>query len=375
MTEIRPFDVDRSFAADYRTARTLFLTAARAAGAALTSITHSDNGPAGEAMAIDLAWFGPADAERVLVLVSGTNGVTGFCGSGAQVDWMAGGGPAALPTGVAALVVHALNPYGFAWLRRVTVNGVDLNRNGIDFSLPPPANRDYATLAHAFVPADLEPRTLAEADTVLQRFADVHGARALAHAGFAGQYTHPDGIFYGGREPCWSMRMLSEICRDFRLAARAGVAIIDYPTGLGPHGHGEPVVGHRPGTSGQARCRAWYGDSLGEPLLGSSSSIPVAGLCQNAWEREIGAEVLTFVALQFGTYPLERRHAVIRGEQVAHRMGLAWDDPRLVRAKADLRDFYYPTMRTWREIVLFRSQQVIGQALAGLTGEPGRTAR
>ena len=29
---------------------------------------------------------GPRDADRVLVLISGTHGVEGYCGSGAQVD-------------------------------------------------------------------------------------------------------------------------------------------------------------------------------------------------------------------------------------------------------------------------------------------------
>ncbi len=31
-----------------------------------------------------------------------------------------------------ALLIHALNPYGFAWTRRVTEDNVDLNRNFVD---------------------------------------------------------------------------------------------------------------------------------------------------------------------------------------------------------------------------------------------------
>ena len=76
----------------------------------------------------------------LLVTISATHGVEGFCGSGAQVDWLTLGGPEQLPAGVAALMVHAINPHGFAWLRRVTEEGVDLNRNFVDFTAPLPEN-------------------------------------------------------------------------------------------------------------------------------------------------------------------------------------------------------------------------------------------
>ena len=67
------------------------------------------------------------------------------------------------------LLVHAINPHGFAWLRRTTEEGVDLNRNCVGFA-PPPANHAYAELADAFVPPDLGPETLAAADAVLSRW-------------------------------------------------------------------------------------------------------------------------------------------------------------------------------------------------------------
>ena len=61
---------------------------------------------------------GPKQAENVVFVSSGTHGVEGFCGSGAQIDWLRG--DRRLPRGTAMLVVHAINPHGFAWARRVT---------------------------------------------------------------------------------------------------------------------------------------------------------------------------------------------------------------------------------------------------------------
>ena len=87
--------------------------------------------------------------------ISATHGVEGFCGSGLQVDWLARKGPAALPGDTAALFVHAINPYGFAWLRRVTDEGNDLNRNYVDHGKPYPENPGYIEIADALVPPSL----------------------------------------------------------------------------------------------------------------------------------------------------------------------------------------------------------------------------
>ncbi|HYB54998.1 MAG TPA: DUF2817 domain-containing protein, partial [Alphaproteobacteria bacterium] len=143
------------FAADYRDAHAKFLAAAALAGGTLKSYPNPLKGPAGEALSTDVAFFGPEDAKKVLVTVSATHGVEGFCGSGAQVDWLLGPAAAALPRGAAMLFVHAINPHGFAWLRRVTEEGCDLNRNFVDFAKPLPENPGYDELADAIVPREL----------------------------------------------------------------------------------------------------------------------------------------------------------------------------------------------------------------------------
>ena len=99
-----------SFGSDYPDARGKFLAAAKAAGAALEAVVNPNRGPDGGELATDVAWIGPRDAERVLVMLSGTHGVEGFCGSGAQVDWLTRGEWANLPAGTAAMLVHAVNP-------------------------------------------------------------------------------------------------------------------------------------------------------------------------------------------------------------------------------------------------------------------------
>ena len=108
------------FPETYQAGRARFRDLARQAGGALHAIDHPVKGPDGGALSMDAAWFGPADPAKALLLVSATHGVEGHCGSGCQAGWLASGGPGRLPADTGALVIHAVNPHGFAWTRRVT---------------------------------------------------------------------------------------------------------------------------------------------------------------------------------------------------------------------------------------------------------------
>jgi hypothetical protein len=256
-------ETSTSFSESYRQARARFLAEAGRAGAALQSYCEPERGPHGEELACDTAWVGPADAANVLLLLSGTHGVEGFCGSAVQSDWLAGN--TALPPDTAALLIHAINPYGFAWLRRVTREGVDLNRNYVDFSRPLPENPAYDALADAIVPHSLAREAIARADTLLDNWRSLHGQEAFERALSGGQYRYPHGLFYGGTAPCWSRRTSEAIVATHQLADRRRVALLDFHTGLGPFGYGEPICDHPPGSRAVQLARDWYGESVTEP--------------------------------------------------------------------------------------------------------------
>jgi hypothetical protein len=354
-----------AFADDYAGARRRFLNAARAAGAAITSYAHPLAGPGGEDLATDVAWLGPENASRVLVLQSAMHGVEGFCGAGAQADCLAH--PPELPADTALLAIHAINPHGFAWLRRVTEDGVDLNRNFVDFSEPLPQNPGYDALADAIVPADPSPDSLAAADARLAAYEAAHGRTAFEVALTGGQYRHPHGLFYGGTAPTWSRTITEAIVANHGLAARGRVALIDYHTGLGPFGYGEPICDHPPGSAGARLARAWYGDSVTEPALGTSSSVAKHGLSDYGWQALVG-DGLVFVALEFGTYDVASMIRVLRADHQLHAAGAVdWRDARTQAIKAAMRRHFYPGTTDWRQAVLFRSRQVIAQALRGLS--------
>jgi hypothetical protein len=188
-----------SFSASYPEARAKFREEAAAAGGALEAIANPNLGPDGGDLSTDVAWFGPRTAEKVLVMVSGTHGVEGFCGSGAQVDWLRRGELAAIPGDMAVMMVHAINPHGFAWLRRVTEENIDLNRNWINFTNVLPENKGYDELAEAAVPAEWTEEAQRASAKVMLEYAGRHGAMGLQQALSGGQYRHATGVFYGGQ--------------------------------------------------------------------------------------------------------------------------------------------------------------------------------
>jgi hypothetical protein len=357
------------FPVDYAQSRKRFLAAAKSRGAAIASYRNPHKGPSGETLAADCAWLGPKDAGKVLVLLSGTHGVEGFSGAGAIMDVLAD--PPKMPRGTALLMIHAINPYGFCWIRRVTEEGVDLNRNFVDFA-DPPANPGYDELASAILPKTITGPAYARALAKQKAYIAEHGFTAFNVAFSGGQYRHPKGLFYGGSEPTWAHRTQAEIIADFGLARGRRVAVIDYHTGLGPHGYGDILCAHLATTRSAAMARKLYGENLSEPFAGSTNAGQAApgarhGFASLLWEHEMGGRV-SYVAIEYGTYD---SLGVVRPALVAdhwlHAQGpVRWNAPATRRIKAQLRKAFYPDTDAWREAVLWRSRQTIRMSLDGL---------
>jgi len=356
------------FPADYAAAHAAFRDASLEllGSGAYREFPFPESGPDRESLVTGVTWQGPVDADKVLVLQSATHGVEGFAGSAIQLDSLHSLTQEVLPSGCAILYVHALNPYGFAWLRRVNELGVDLNRNFIDFDAPLPRNEDYQLLAGSLVPDSLQ--DWPQATRAIDRFRDQYGQRVLELAVTSGQYQYSEGLFYGGTSPSRSRLHLEEIITDYELEQRRLVAVIDIHTGLGPFGYGEVICDHPPGTLGVQWAKEWYGDCVTEPAMGSSTSVPKTGLIDYLWHRRLEDRVC-FVTLEFGTYSVDRMFDALRRDHYMHRHVLEWSSAEMQKVKQAMRGFFYPATADWQEMVLMRGRQCVGQALQGLCHE------
>lgn len=361
-------DLHAAFAPNYARARVLFLEAAAQAGMAIRSHNHPLKGLEGETLAMDVALDGPTDAERLIILSSACHGAEGFCGSGVQVNAMhdAQWRRQAREAGVAVLYVHALNPHGFSFLRRVTHENVDLNRNFQNFGEALPPNPAYAELHDWLLPPQWPPGERVE--TSLARWREQHGETAYQAAVSQGQYAFPDGMFYGGRAPTWSNQTLRGVLRTHATRARQ-LVWVDVHTGLGPCGVGERIFAGRDDPQALARARAWWGGPDGRLLTsihdGSSTSARLTGLMWGAAYEECPQAQYTGVALEYGTRPFDQVLQALRADHWMHRYQAA-TAAQQAEIRQALRAVFYVDTPAWREQVVTQARDLLQQTLAGL---------
>lgn len=354
------------FSQSYAEARSKFLAAADSAGLAVQSHPHPLRGRDGEALAMDVARFGPADAPALLLVSSACHGVEGFCGSGVQNALLADADfhAAARTAGVAVLYIHALNPHGFSWWRRTTHENVDLNRNWQDFSQPLPENADYDDLAHLVVPPTWPPSDAVR--DAIAAFIQRRGAMAWQSAVTGGQYKHPEGLFYGGRNPTWSRQTLGHVLAEHgSRCARLGW--IDVHTGLGPSGHGERINANRDDDAALARARAWWGADVTSIHDGSSASAVITGMIWGGVAEHCPQAEYTGIAMEYGTLPMPEVIDALRADQWLENHPEAAEGQRRA-IKQHVRDAFYTDTDAWKQRIVEQGLESAHQGLAGLAG-------
>lgn len=353
------------FPASYDEGRANFREAAQAEGFKTQAYANPTKGPQGQELTTDVCWIGPRDAERVLVAMSATHGNEGYCGSGVQNAWLREGLYKEVPEGTAQLLIHAVNPSGFAWVRRVTEENVDMNRNFVDFTGPLPENSGYQELHPFICPTNWDEATLAECDRVFDAFVEENGLAALQHAISGGQYSHAEGLFFGGQGPTNARKTLLRIVDDYLSGAKK-VAVVDYHTGLGPYGHGERIVVHDPKGPAYQRAREWYDDDITSPFDGSSTSAPLTGVNLMGMEEALGETEFTALALEYGTYELMEVLNCLRADNWLHQHG-DLDSEKGKAIKKETRRCLYPDKDDWKEMIWERAVETQRAAVRGLT--------
>ena len=358
-----------AFSTSYAKARVKFLEAAVLAGLQIESHNHPEDGAEDETLAMDVARAGALDADRLLIVSSACHGVEGYCGSGVQVhalhdeEWQ----QKARDAGVAVLYVHALNPHGFSYGRRVTHENVDLNRNFIDFNQPLPTNPAYDEVQELILPAQWPPTP--DVQQAIDRYIAERGQRAWQGAVGQGQYQHPTGVFFGGQAPTWSNRTIRQVLRQHGGKVRR-LAWIDIHTGLGPNGYGERIFTGTNDAQMLARARRWWDGGGATPVTslddGSSSSPPLTGLLWNSAVQECQQAEFTGIALEYGTVPVLETTAAIRADHWVHNHP---DAPAAQRTAIhqQVRAAFYDESDAWKGQIISQARQAMFQAVDGLT--------
>ncbi|MCA1326093.1 M14 family metallopeptidase [Herbaspirillum sp. alder98] len=355
------------FARDYADGRARFTAQAQAVGGAVQRYTHPhQQGPDGQTLSVDVARLGPEKASRTLLLISGTHGLEGAAGSAAQVAWLATDAATALPADTNVVLVHAINPYGWAHQTRTTENNVDLNRNFIDFSHAPPANAPYDALHPHLLPPEWTDAGQAAVRQAIEDFRSIHGDDATFNATASGQYNHPDGLVYGGQQREWSNLTLESILGDY-LGHSEKVALIDWHTGIGEYGEPFFLCFNEEGSQEQQQAAAWWGSERVLDQRPHGLARPnYQGLVFRGVERFLPGRRIAGAVVEFGTRGRHMREALRLDQWLRFHAAKHPDATRDHNLRLDLIDAFVPYSGVWRQSVTRHGVQITDQALHGL---------
>lgn len=351
------------FSPDYFTARDRFRSAAERCNAKVASYRIAARGPSDQPLTIDVALLGTAQAERALVISSGMHGVEGFSGSALQLAMLDGW--SSQPERLRVVLLHGLNPFGFAWGRRWNEDNADPNRN---FLLPDESYQGSPPL-YGHVDRWLNPPT---APSRL-RPVPLAGLLDLARFGFwelfrtipAGQFDYPHGLFYGGGQPCETHRIVADHMRQWVGSARR-VIHLDLHTGLGRWKDCTLLID---GKEEQPTVK-WFRQHFPGPNIRCwptevEQTSPGSYAPRGSWSRwctwkfaDCGYQ---FATVEFGTYDPLRILLALRDENRAWQSGNL-DNPRYAWTRRRLLEMFSPASGAWREAVVQSGTRLIRQA-------------
>jgi hypothetical protein len=354
------------FSRSYAEARGKFVDAARGAGATVYEYRHpSLKGPDGEALCLDVAVAGPEDAERVLVAGSGTHGIEGYSGSAAQTAWLVGGGATRLPKRTAMVFFHAHNPWGFAHKARGTEENVDLNRNFLDHAKAYPANPGYAEVHTIVTPEEWNDASIAGVFRGLDAYRQKVGEKAFSTAFNGGQYSHGDGIYFGGQREQWANAVFREAVAK-HVAHAKHAAIIDFHTGIGPWLEHIYLCFHTEGSAARERARAWWGErAVNLAGVTHKALADYQGVLTGAFAAALPKAQVTSIVVEFGTLKREEVQRANLGGRWLRFHGEK--NPALARkVHAEFCEAFYPSEPRWRHAALEQSREILDRGIAGI---------
>lgn len=362
-------DTGSLFSPDYATARRRIREAASRLGCEIQSHAAGGKGPDGEDLALDAIITPGSGGDRALVLSSGIHGVEGFLGSAVQLglleEWAARKN--ARPA-IRCVLLHGLNPFGFAWRRRVNESNVDLNRNlllaGEAFSGSP---QGYAKLDALLnperAPSPWEPVTVKLLLAIAR-----YGMPVLKQAVATGQYDYPRGLFYGGNKPS---RMSEILCAHFDqwIGGSRQVVHLDFHSGLGEPATCKLLIDYPLDDVQRRRLGAWFGPDSFEEDQSPSVAYKARGTFGRWCVTRYPQRDYLYAAAEFGTCTPIDVVAALRAENQAHHFGQP-DDAATDRAKRKLVEVFCPQSESWRRQVLENGRRLVAQAIGGLASQP-----
>ncbi|HCC32075.1 MAG TPA: hypothetical protein DEQ03_18785 [Marinilabiliales bacterium] len=191
-------------------------------------------------LTVDLLYIpGPEKQEKLLIISSGVHGIEGFVGNAVQSMFIDSFIDDDLLAETGIMLIHSVNPYGFKYLRRVSENNVDLNRNSsVDSATYSIVNEGYPKL-YSFINPNGKVNTRSCGNRMFKIRAIFKIINAsmpvLRQTVLQGQYQYPKGLYFGGKtfEPQIQALtpLIDSICEPYKI-----IFTTDLHSGYGERG-------------------------------------------------------------------------------------------------------------------------------------------
>jgi hypothetical protein len=345
------------FYADYHGDRAAFEHAverhAERSGRALTLHRHALERE--DDLCVTVAELPARTPERLLLLVTGTHGVEGHAGSALVRLLLSELLLRCDPEHTGLLLVHALNPFGFAHGLRVNRNNVDLNRNcalagQALFATDSSAYQALAPVLSPQRPVRLGalPRARFAAQLLAARAR--HGEATVRAASLSGQYVDAHGVFWGGDvvqpEIRWFQQLYARLCTRYR-----ELLLVDVHTGYGERGEAYPLFGRTDSPALAACSELGVQDRAGH-ALGYEVHGDLVGYCYQTAKQLAPRGVWNGIALEIGTHGLSTAqqiadlYTVVLENQLRHHT--AREKHLAPRIRLAFRELFNPSAPEWR---------------------------
>jgi hypothetical protein len=232
LPKMKKKDYSKYFSDNYEEAREKFITQTKDKGMTQFSEKIVDG------LTCDIAITETKNKNKLLILVSGTHGVEGYIGSAFQLMFLDRYFDK-LNEKVSICFIHALNPYGFKYNRRVNENNVDINRNFCeDFNnmkINPKIFEIIKKNEEIFAANGPRKKRLYEnykLYTTMLKSVIKNGVVETIEAGVIGQNLYPKGINYSGVKEEKSNIVFAKIIKKITKEYDEAI-LLDLHTGIG----------------------------------------------------------------------------------------------------------------------------------------------
>ena len=338
------------FPADYHTARQNFCDQAAKLG------WRQESYPVGQDLSIDVAIKTAAPDKSTIIVSSGLHGGEGFFGSAVQLALL---NSDALAPDLNWVFIHALNPYGFANLRRCNEDNIDLNRN---FLLP---NEEYqgSSPIYGKISSLLNPERMGKIDLFLPKMLGAIAKYKLANIWQAvaeGQYDFPQGLFFGGQAASKTQQILQEYLLQW-VGDSQNILHLDFHTGLGTWGTYKLLMDTVVTPAELRPLQTYFGAESIVASDGGKKKYQVRGSIGQWIQQLLQHRNYNYFCAEFGTYSFAKVLLLLRQENYVHHW-LTTADPAYLRTKEQMKEIFCPKSEQWRAIVISKSMNILAQA-------------